>query len=272
MSWPGLLTSRRAALLFGLGNVLGLALGWQPMVLGFGTDEAKHAAPDVSVVGMNTLASGDVLRAAAVSAQSSFAALDASHVADRVERHPWIDAASAVALPPRRLLVRVVEREPVGHVAIGTDRWWVDARGLAFAPFNADAHRDVPEFVGISDVSPGSGHRLLHLAVSVGHAVAKIDGVPALRSVRVGGTSPDRLPEITLAGDIRVVIGPGELREKLSRLEQLFAEILDTKLSGSEIDLRFGNRMVLRGEAVRSAALTSLRRTEVVSGTGGVGH
>ena len=44
------------------------------------------------------------------------------------------------------------------------------------------------------------------------------------------------------------------LREKLERLEALFRELPPEQLLGSEIDLRFGDRMVLRSEAASKAA------------------
>lgn len=270
--WPALLTWRRSVLLFALGALLGVGLGWQPVLRGFGTLDARTAAPRVAMVGVHVLDAHDLMLASAVSEGTAFSALDAGVVAERIARHPWIERANGIALPPRRLLLRVIEREPVAQVEVGGSLWWVDAEGLAFAAVGDAVQRDVPTIIGVPDASPERGHRLLDLAVSVCRAVAGSDSIPTLRTVRVGSAAPERLPEITLDGDIRIAIGPGQLHRKLHRLEQLFIELEGNELTGIEIDLRFGNRMVLRGEAVRSAALTSLRRNEGASGNRSIGH
>ncbi|NNL86087.1 MAG: FtsQ-type POTRA domain-containing protein, partial [Myxococcales bacterium] len=129
--WPALLTRRRSALLFGLGALLGVVLGWQPLLRGLGSRDARSAAPRVALVGTRALDAQDLMLAAAVSEGTAFAALDAGVVADRVARHPWVERANAITLPPRRLLLRIVEREPVARVAIAGNPWWVDAEGLA---------------------------------------------------------------------------------------------------------------------------------------------
>jgi cell division septal protein FtsQ len=250
MRLPERITRRRACLLLILGVILGSVSGWRPLWATLESSFALAPSPKASVIGARAVDPGDILRATAVTRLDSVARLDVDEIIDRVLEHPWIEEARGIALPPDRLVLGVVERQPVARIAVGRRLWWVDRRGLAFAPVRGGEHT-APLILGVADPAPERSHRFLDLAVRVCEAVDRRESLPPLRAVRVGGTPKQEIPRIEFENGVQVVIGPGGLREKLERLEALFRELPPEQLLGSEIDLRFGDRMVLRNSATR---------------------
>jgi hypothetical protein len=71
-----------------------------------------------------------------------------------------------------------------------------------------------------------------------------------VREVRVARDDPARLPALVLASGTRVTLGAGDLDGKLARLAALLAAGRPEVAAALEIDLRFGDRMVLRSGAL----------------------
>ncbi len=243
---PGRITPRRAWMLLALGVLLGSLSGWRPLWASFEGRLALEREPRTSIVGARALDPTDILRASAVTRVDSVARLDLEETVARVLAHPWIQEARGVALPPDQLVLGVVERQPVARVAVGRKLWWVDRSGLPFAPVNR-AESEVPLIAGVRDAEPERSHRFVDLAVRVCEEIKRRESLPPLRTVRVGDVPEQEIPRVDFADGVSVVIGPGALRDKLDRLEALFRELPREQLLGSEIDLRFGDRMVLRG-------------------------
>jgi hypothetical protein len=66
--------------------------------------------------------------------------------------------------------------------------------------------------------------------------------------VELGGAPPEALPALRLGGaGPRVVLGAGAVDAKLERLARVRAADLPEVREASEIDLRFGDDVVLRG-------------------------
>jgi UDP-N-acetylenolpyruvoylglucosamine reductase len=130
---------------------------------------------------------------------------------------------------------------------------------------------------GVADAAPGRADPRLAQGVRVARA-ARAHGLRGLRDVRVGsqgGSDEDsrRLPSLRLVQPAaEVLLGGGELDAKLERLTRLLAAELPEVLEASAIDLRFGDRMVLRSDASRTGdAATWARGSAAASRTGPAG-
>ena len=79
---------------------------------------------------------------------------------------------------------------------------------------------------------------------------AGAEGLPTPSAVLLGGRPPEELPALCWGtpGDERVaVLGGGELEARLSRLADLWAADLPEFRDAAEVDLRFGDQLILRG-------------------------
>jgi hypothetical protein len=151
-------------------------------------------------------------------------------------------------LRPGRVLVAVEEREPVAVALLGNPptRFWLDGEGVPFLPVGSDDAAGKPVVVGSPDARPGEADARLAEGVALARAIAEL-GLPGVREVQVGRGVPEELPALSLLSGARVLIGAGDHAAKLERLAALLAARLPELAAAREVDLRFGDRMVLRG-------------------------
>jgi cell division protein FtsQ len=161
--------------------------------------------------------------------------VDVDAVRAAVERMPWVDRAYVRRLWPDRLLLTVVEQQPVA-------RWdttrLVNARGELFA-VAAEEHPDgLPELRG----PEGQARRLLEqyrlldsLLSRAGQQVERLE------------LDPRRAWRLTLAGGLDVELGRHQIRTRLERLLGLLIGWDGTQLASAQrIDLRYANGLAVR--------------------------
>jgi cell division protein FtsQ len=260
---------------FGLGATLGPRLA---------APVAELCVPEVlrlrelRVVGNEHLSAAEVAAAAGLEPNARLDLIEPELLAARIEAHPWIARARVAALAPGGLRVAVEERVPAATAVLASQPWWVDDAGVAFARVEEAAEASVfPRIEGVADAAPGRADPRLAQGVRVARA-ARAHGLRGLRDVRVGsqgGSDEDsrRLPSLRLVQPAaEVLLGGGELDAKLERLTRLLAAELPEVLEASAIDLRFGDRMVLRSDASRTGdAATWARGSAAASRTGPAG-
>jgi cell division protein FtsQ len=196
---------------------------------------ARHAAPDELVAALGLAAGTPVL------------SVDAPELRRRVEAHPWVARARVTLLRPGRVLLAVEEREPVAIALLGNPptRFWLDAEGVPFLPVgNGDAGAKVA-VVGPAEARPGSADPRFAEGVALAGALGR-HGL-AVREVQVARGEAAELPVLVFENGARVLLGAGDHDAKLARLGALLRARLPEVAAAREIDLRFGDRMVLRG-------------------------
>jgi cell division protein FtsQ len=218
------------------------ALRGDALLTGAFPERAAHLR--YAVIGNERATARELADAAAVAAGPSFQALDLPAVRSALAGHPWVRRARVAALPPDRVILAVEEREPVAVARLAGETRLVDRDGTAFAPA-ADA-AGLPELVGAG--TPGTPP--LAEGVALLDAVAE-QGLPAPRALILGGAEPGTTPALELAPDAvapgaRVLLGPDDQRAKLARLAELLRAQLPELAAVAEIDLRFGDDVVLR--------------------------
>ena len=117
----------------------------------------------ISVRGARHLSAQAIAAASGVAPGAPLAALDRDSVAARLAENAWIEQARALALPSGRLLLAVVEREPVAVLA-GEEPWAVDAAGSPFAPAPSEGLEALPRLVATHATAPGELAQAVALA------------------------------------------------------------------------------------------------------------
>lgn len=243
-----LVVSALFAVSFGTGIVLG-ARGFEPLAGHF--FPPALAVESVAVAGSVNASAHDVAGTLRLSAGTPLLSLDREELARRVTAHPWIRDAQVAVLRPGRILVQVEEREAAAVAVLGSppSRWLVDTDGTPFLPVPFAESRGLVAIVGITDASPSIADGRLREGVEIVRALQR-HGLEEIREVRLGGPMPSELPALRLGdprdGGPEVLLGSGDLDAKLERLAALLAAPLNEVHEASIIDLRFGDRMVLR--------------------------
>lgn len=198
----------------------------------------------VTLHGLQRLGSAEVLAASGLAPGAPLAGIDPARLTERLRAHPWIADARALRLPRGHLVLEIRERRAVARLD-GEQDWAIDAEGRAFAPLAADAGRDLLALVAAPGLDAAQAAASLVEALALG---AQVDGheLPALREIRIRGEGDPLGLELRLEGIAPwIVVGRGELGEKLTRLEQLLAADLPELAQATRLDLRFGRQAVL---------------------------
>jgi cell division septal protein FtsQ len=123
---PQVVDRRGAKILAAAGALVLIA--W--LVLLFGTD--WFFVEDLELNGAQFLTKPEIMRASSILSYSIFF-VDATSVQKSIERLPEVKSASVGTGLPNRVVVDVVERQPWLTWKRGTETYWVDDAGIAFA-------------------------------------------------------------------------------------------------------------------------------------------
>jgi cell division protein FtsQ len=244
-----LLAATIVGVLLGFHGFEPLAARWAPELL---------VVERVSVIGSRQTSPQELVDAVAVRFGTPVLSVDRAELVRRVELHPWVRQARVALLRPGRIVVEITEREPAAVTRIGRPPtlWLVDADGTPFAPTHDPRAAQGASIAGPADADPGTADGRLREGVRIARALRR-HGIEDALEVEVAGAPAAELPAIRLALGPRVLLGPGDLDAKLARLTRLLSARLGETTAAEVIDLRFGDRMVLRsgppgspGEAV----------------------
>jgi len=221
--------------------VLGL-LGWQW--------QSSVTVGEVAVTGVRHAPPDTVRHLARVDSGTVMETIDAALVADRVERHPWVEAAAITKQRARRTLqVAVTERTPAALVIdeAGRPAYYLDRAGYAM-PCPDSAGYDVPLVRGLgADYHPVQPVAPPPLRSVIG-ALAGSEAAPLVAELAVQPDSTVQLVTTPIGthGPLPVRIGRGQIATKLRRLRAFAEQVLATtpKNPVTRIDLRFDGQIV----------------------------
>lgn len=211
----------------------------------------------VSVEGASRISATDVAAASGLVGGTSLLDVRPDAVAARLREQPWIADAYVLRLPPSRVLVAISEKVPraVAMAGAGGSAWLVDERGEAFAPASPEDVSRLPHLVSTRfPVRPRSRSDVLASAVALERALAR-DGFASPVAIELPAPGDAQGLAVRLAETpARVLLGSGELDEKLGRLARLLEARLPETAAAGTIDLRFADQAVLRSPAFPEGA------------------
>ncbi|QEW00288.1 FtsQ-type POTRA domain-containing protein [Microbacterium caowuchunii] len=160
------------------------------------------AVQRIQVVGNQQLGADEVAAALEGQVGTPLAAIDESAVKAALVQFPLVESYTLEARPPHDLIVRIVERTPIGVLSSASGYTLVDAAGVALA-----TTPDAPEGHPLLDVTGGTGSRAFEAAGTVMRALP-----PGLRG-QVTAVTASTADDVTLtmgATNTRVVWGSAE--------------------------------------------------------------
>lgn len=246
----------RAAVKKGLGRalkVLGVCLAVAAVVVltAFGTRGARHwlqtsptfAVENIHVSGLKNASQADVLARCGIRKGDNIFDVDVDDVARALGEHPWIRDVEVRRRLPRSVFISVTEHVPAALADMG-GLYYVDDEGKAFKRVSAGDRVDLPILRGISrevySREPEESEELLREGIAVA-ALYTASGLET--KMPLSDIETDAIEGLTLRcgeGATVVHLGRGSYQQKLRRLDRVFAELQERKVSA--LVIRLDNR------------------------------
>jgi cell division septal protein FtsQ len=166
--------------------------------------------------------------------------LDLAPLAGQLQRLPWVERVTLAKKFPDGLSVRVAERKAVALLREGSQLFFLDARGIPIAPY--DARSDHTEYVlvtGERSALPEAVALLEDLRVRSPEYFSTLSEIAALPDGGFG------MMDSIFRRPIRVL--RWDAPEKISALVKARSLIESRGWEARAIDLRFADRIVLEG-------------------------
>ncbi|MCC4907607.1 FtsQ-type POTRA domain-containing protein [Microbacterium sp. cx-59] len=170
------------------------------------------AVEQVEVVGTQQLAAADVQEALSGQIGTPLAAIDESAIKSALVQFPLVESYTVEARPPHELIVRIVERTPVGVFSSASGYTLVDAAGVALS-----TTPDAPAGYAIMDVSGGVGSPAFAAA---GRVMRTLPADLRAQVTVVTASTPDDVTLTLGAANAKVVWGSADDSAQKARVLQ----------------------------------------------------
>ena len=203
--------------------------------------EAGFGITAIEISGQKLTSDVDIARMIALAAGGSTLTFDVQKAQARLSWLQAVDAATVRKVYPNRIVVEIVEKEPVARWRIGDAAWLVDARGRPIAP-DTGVYAELPLVVG-----DGAADDALIMIRSLGrHEILKKD-LAALS--RIG----DRRWDLIYYTGLRVQLPEQGVAQALGMLETYQRDYALLDRDVTLIDMRVPGMVALK-PAVREDA------------------
>lgn len=193
-----------------------------------------YAAEEVRVRGLEQMPAEAVLKAIGIKPGGSLLGFDANHARRILLNLDWVQHAAVRVLPPNRLEIDIVEREPFAIWQRDGLYYVIDREGLAMASF--DARR-------LSNLMLVTGDGAQH---EVSHLVNQLEAWPALHSrVRAAARVGNRRWTIHFEGGRQALLPEDGVETALARLADMEARHKVLESGIRQVDLRVAGTAVL---------------------------
>ncbi|MBS0169054.1 MAG: FtsQ-type POTRA domain-containing protein [Nitrospira sp.] len=204
----------------------------------------------VSVNGLHHVTRKEVIGRLALKPDTALYSINPTWLADRVKTHPWIKDATVVLKPLHEIHIDIVEREPAVVVRTLAENLLTDAEGVLLAHLGSSDDPTLPMLSGVDGRRLAQGKAEDRRPVQVGAALARM----------VGQTTGGR-PDVNVGNLNNLVVevqgvtfqfSESSMNQQWSRFLKMRPALRDVAFDGegaraNEIDLRFADRVIVRG-------------------------
>lgn len=195
------------------------------------------------------LSRDEVIALAGVKVGDPLLRLDLRHMAEHLEKNPWIETLKIRRRLPAALSIEITEREPVAVVNMGY-LYYLDAKAEIFKPLTDGDRLDYPVVTGIAaeDLTrdPAGSKEMLQSALGVMELLRKgtvfrLDDISEIHLDKGYG-----ITLFTARGGIPVKLGNDDFVGKLDRFSKVYRELTSQIASLEYIDLNYSDKIVVK--------------------------
>lgn len=204
---------------------------------------------EVEVEGIHHVTKPEVLERLGLKPGMGLHEVSTAFLAERVRAHAWIKEATIERRPLHLLHITVLERTPAAIIRTGTDHWLSDENGYLLAKLGRQDDQTLPLLIGLDPQPLQRGEAGVRNAVQSGVVLAKLIATTLDGRVEVDLTNFSNV--VASANGVRFQFGRDSLVDQWERFRKVnpsykTAAVDDRKRTGSEIDLRYDNRVIVR--------------------------
>jgi cell division protein FtsQ len=200
----------------------------------------RFAVRTVSVMGLNRVEEGHVLRQAGLKGSANVFSVDLESVRERVEGLKWVRFATVQRLLPDTIAIKIVERTPVGLARIRGEIFQFDAQAELL---NRDrgAGADFPILHGLTFDDAEMNEKKVDLYLQI---MKDLHGKDELSEIQIDDAF--EVSVISQHESVLVTLGADHFRDRWGQYLQLRTRIQTEYPDTVQVDFRFKNQAILR--------------------------
>jgi cell division protein FtsQ len=193
----------------------------------------------VTVSGLKHVQESEVLANAGFKVGTNVFRVELDEIRERVEQLPWVRYALVERILPDQIVIKIVEREPVGLARIRGEVYQFDAEGMVLDP-DVGNGSSFPILDGLR----GGDKKGNSVKVEKYQKVIEDLGQASLSEIHINETG--EVTVVSASDPLMINLGSGDFRNRWRRYLQLRAQIQQQYPEAVRIDLRFRNQVIVR--------------------------
>ena len=205
----------------------------------YATTSPRFEVKQLTVSGINNVAENEVLAYAELDSGTNVFAADLEEIRNRVEQIRWVRHALVQRVLPDQIIIRVIEREPIGLSRLRGEIYQFDADATLLDPDAAHAG-GFPVLDGLrADDAEGNLTK-----VGIYQRVVEEVGETELSEVHI--TDSGEVSVVSASDPVTVSLGTDDFRTRWIKYLQLKPQIHQQYPDAVRVDLRFRNQVIVR--------------------------
>jgi cell division septal protein FtsQ len=191
----------------------------------------------ITVSGLKHVRESEVLANAGLEVGANVFRVKLDQVREQVEQLPWVRYALVERILPDQIVIKIVEREPVGLARIRGEVYQFDAEGTVLDPDGSGS--SFPILDGLR-----TGDKKNSIKVGTYQRVVEELGQASLSEIHINDSG--EVTVVSASDPLVINLGGGDFRNRWRRYLQLKAQIQQQYPEAVRIDLRFKNQVIVR--------------------------
>jgi cell division protein FtsQ len=233
----------------GLGSLLLLGL---PGLIYQGLSRSSlFQVTEIDIEGNGRVTKEQILELSRIDIHTNLLALSGRQVRKLLAGHPWVETAAVERQWPNRLRILVRERVPVAILNRAGQLFYLDRRGLAFAPVLPPDDLDYPVISGGSPeagVDSADSQGLTEALLFLRYAGAGNPNLPLQNISEINIADADDLVLFLMSRPFPIHLGRGRMKSKYAQLAQVLSGLYRRKafneIAYIDVDYRDGQILV----------------------------
>ena len=202
------------------------------------TTAPRFEVQKLSVSGLNRVDENEVLGKAGFELGANVFRVKLGDIRERVEELPWVRHALVERVLPDQIIIKIIEREPIGLARIGgeTYQFDIDAKIL-------DPHPVSSSFPILDGLRPGDRKGNLK-KVEAYRQVLEDLGQTALSEIHISDSG--EVTVVSASDPLTINLGAADFRSRWVKYLQLKPQIQQQYPQAVRVDLRFKNQVIVR--------------------------
>ena len=246
-NWKGIFHRGLRLVLFSGSAVLIISGGF--LALRILLESGYFGVEQIRITNLKRLSSEEIVAESDIRGGDNIFKLDLEMIGKKIEENPWVARADIERIFPREVVIKITEREERAIINLNY-LYYVDSKGEIFKQLSSQDRLDYPVITGLDRdyflSKPKKAEALLTKAIGLldllsANTIFTIDHISEIHI-----DLKDGFILTTNQAGIPVMLGHGQFKQKLARLEKIYHNIQPDLASLKGIDLNVADRVIVK--------------------------